>query len=292
MYPEEPMNQNMKLGIVALTSVLLLASCGGSTTPPVTPPATVTVGSVGVQNPNGYTVVITNSTGAVIPSSSYNNLTPGTYTVTYSKTGFVSQTQTFTVTAGQSVALVAPTLAAVTQAPVSGAFYVDANGKIVTITKEDLDNAGSRFVFYAWMENETAGIDPALLGSGNALVAPTAGEQDEVAPLNTQNVAAGYVGYKTADGKVYPVVGANVRWDILEQSGSVRFSAADEGGQPSGAPITGQDINDNALSANTYTNSATGTNVRYPSSVQYPLYNVTGVNTPDTNGYTWTTILP
>lgn len=283
------MNQNMKLGIVALTSVLLLASCGGGTTT-VTPPATSTVGSVGLQNPNGYTVVITNAAGTVVPSSSYNSLTPGTYTVTYSKTGFVSQTQTFTVTAGQSVSLVAPTLAAVSQTPASGAFYIDASGKVITITKEDLDNAGTRFVFYAWMENETAGIDPALLGSGNTLVGPTDGEQAEVAPLNSQNVAAGYVGYKAADGKVYPIVGANVRWDILEQTGSVRFAAADDGGQPSGAPITGQDINDNALSANTYTNSATGTNVRYPSSVQYPLYNVTGVNTPDTNGYTWTAL--
>ncbi|WP_407569489.1 hypothetical protein [Deinococcus altitudinis] len=277
---------NGKIGILALTGVLLLAACGSnSTTPPVTP----TVGAVTVPSVAGYTTVIKDASGNTVPSSSYNNLTPGTYTVTYSQPGFVSQSQTFTVSAGQSVVLVAPTLVAVPVASTSGAFYLDAAGKQIAITQDDLNNAGTRFVFYAWLQDQTAGIDPTKVGTATDPGAPAANELQEIAPLNTQNVAAGYVGYKAADGTVRPIVGANVRWDILAQTNNVRFSAADDGGAPSGA-VARQDINDNALSANTYTNSATGTNVRFPSSAEYPLYNVTGVNTPDTNGFTWTAL--
>ncbi|GGR84246.1 DUF11 domain-containing protein [Deinococcus sedimenti] len=283
------MNNKMKVGIAALTSVLLLASCGGGSTTPTPTTPVVTTGSVNLPaNPNGYTLTIRDSSGNIIPSTGYSTLAPGTYTATYSKDGFQPNTQNFTIVSGGSSNLAYPTLAANT---VSGAYYMDASGKMIAITKDDLNNAGTRFVFYAWMENEAnAGLDPALVGTIGTPAAPTAGEQDEVAPLNSQNVAGGYVGFKAADGRIYPIVGANVRWDILEQTGNVRFSAADDGGQPSGAPITGQDINDNAMSANTYTNSSTGTNARFPSSTQYPLYNVTGVNTPDTNGFTWTTL--
>jgi uncharacterized repeat protein (TIGR01451 family) len=288
---------NGRIGILALTSVLLLAACGSSSTTPVTP-VTPTVGAVTVPSGAGYTAVITNASGNTVPSSGYNNLAPGTYTVTYSQPGFVSQSQTFTVSAGQSVVLVAPTLVAVPVNATSGAFYLDANGKQVAITQDDLNNAGTRFVFYSWLQDQTGGIDPNKVGGATDPGNPADTELKEVAPLNTQNVAAGYVGYKGTDGRVRPIVGANVRWDILEQTGSVRFSAADDGGAPSGAvpPVNGVpratplDINDNALSANTYTNSATGNNVRFPSSAEYPLYNVTGVNTPDTNGFTWTAL--
>ncbi|WP_407540787.1 hypothetical protein Q0M94_05155 [Deinococcus radiomollis] len=279
---------NGKIGILALTSVLLLAACGSNTT---TTPVAPTVGAVTVPSVAGYTIVIKDASGNVVPSSSYSNLTPGTYTVTYSQTGYVSQSQNFTVSAGQSVVLVAPTLVAIPVVATSGAFYLDANGKQVAITQDDLNNAGTRFVFYAWLQDQTAGIDPTKVGTATDPGAPAANELQEVAPLNTQNLAAGYVGYKGTDGTVRPIVGANVRWDILTENttGGVRFSAADDGGAPSGA-VPRQDINDNATSANTYTNSATGNNVRFPSSAEYPLYNVTGVNTPDTNGFTWTAL--
>ncbi|WP_161882936.1 beta strand repeat-containing protein [Deinococcus alpinitundrae] len=279
---------NGKIGILALTTVLLLAACGSNTTnTPVAP----TVGAITVSNASDYTVIIKDASGNTVPSSDYNKLAPGTYTVTYSQAGFVSQSQTFTVSAGQSVVLVAPTLVAVPVASSSGAFYLDAAGKQVAITQDDLNNVSTRFVFYAWLEDQTGGIDPTKVGTATNPGVPAANELQEVAPLNTQNVAAGYVGYKTADGTVRPIVGANVRWDILTEAttGSVRFSAADDGGAPSGA-ISRQDINDNATSANTYTNSATGSNARFPSSVEYPLYNVTGVNTPDTSGFTWTAL--
>ena len=299
---------NGKIGILALTGILLLAACGSDivatppvTTPPVTPPVTSTVGSVNVPNVPGYTIVIKDANGNTIPSSGYNNLTPGAYTVTYSAPGYISQNQNFTVSAGQSVVLVAPTLVPVATPPVtsvSGAYYLDSAGKQVAITKDDLNNAGTRFVFYAWLQDQTGGIDPTKVGTATDPGVPTNAELQEVAPLNTQNVAAGYVAYKAADGSIHPIIGANVRWDILAQTGNVRFSAADDGGAPSGAvaPVTPPplatplDINDNALSANTYTNSVIGNNVRFPSSAEYPLYNVTGVNTPDTNGFTWTAL--
>ncbi len=52
------MKNQMKLGIAALTSVLLLASCGGGTTPTPTTPV-VTTGSVNLPaNPNGYTQIL------------------------------------------------------------------------------------------------------------------------------------------------------------------------------------------------------------------------------------------
>ena len=279
---------NGKVGILALTGILLLAACGSNnvTTPPVTP----TVGAVTVPSVAGYTIVIKDANGKTVPSSSYNNLAPGTYTVTYSQPGYVSQSQTFTVSAGQSVVLVAPTLVAVTSPGASSsAYYLDGDGKQIAVTQDDLNNAGTRFVFYAWLQDQTGGIDVTKVGTATDPANPAANELQEVAPLNTQNVAAGYVGYRSADGVVRPIVGANVRWDILAQTNNVRFSAADDGGAPSGA-VTRQDINDNALSANTYTNSATGSNVRFPSSAEYPLYNVTGINTPDTNGFTWTAL--
>jgi len=279
-------SMNLRLSILSLTSVLLLASCGGGST---TTPVSSTVGSVSVPTGAGYTTVITDASGTVVPASGYTNLQPGTYTVTYSQPGYVSQTSTFTVAAGQNTVLAAPTLQKVPVSTVSGAYYLDGKGNQVAITKADLDNAGTRFVFYAWMQDQAGGIDVSKLGGQTDPGAPTAAEMAEVAPLNTQNLLAGYVAYKAQDGTLHQVVGANVRWDILQQTGNVRFSAADDGGAPSGA-VGRQDINDNALSANTYTNSALGNNASFPSSPEFPLYNQTGVNTPYTTGFTWTAL--
>ncbi|MFC5846948.1 beta strand repeat-containing protein [Deinococcus petrolearius] len=286
---------NRNFGFLALTGILTLAACGQNTTPTcangqtlvngvcTTPGATT--GVLNIQNPNGYAVTVTNAAGTTVPSSGFGALTPGSYTVTFSRDGYVSQTTGFSITAGNTTTVVAPTLVAA--ATNVGAYYINANGNRVDITAADTANAGSKFVFYSWLEDETGGVTPANLATG---AAATTGEQAEVAPLNTQNIAASYVGYRAADGNVYPVVGANVRWDITEQTGSVRFSAADDGTQASGAPISGQDINDNGLNANTYTNAAAGTNVRFPSSATYPTYNLTGINTPDTNGFSWTAL--
>lgn len=287
---------NRNLGFLALTGVLTLAACGQNATPTCATGQTLvngvcttpgaTTGVLNVQNPNGYTVAVTNSAGTAVPSSSFGSLTPGNYTITFSRDGFASQTTSFSITAGNTTTVVAPTLVAANTAV--GAYYINASGARVAITAADTANAGTRFVFYSWLKDDSgSGVTPANLATG---AAPTASEKTEVAPLNTQNLAGAYVGYRTSDGTVFPVVGANVRWDITEQTGSVRFSAADDGTQASGAPISGQDINDNALNANTYTNAAAGTNVRFPSSATYPTYNLTGINTPDTNGFSWTAL--
>lgn len=271
-----------RIGMLALTGMLALASCGtqapsGTTKPPVN----ATTVSVTFANPNGYTIVVKDSSGNTV--SNLAQVAPGSYTVTFSKAGYKTVTRTYTFVEGQNYNLEVPTLEAM-----SGAFYLNGQGQMVEITQADLNSAGSKFVFYAWLENETAGINPTAAAGTNP-GQPTSGEQDEVAPVNTQNLAAGWVGYKAADGKVYPVVGASVRWDILEQTGSVRFSAADDGGNSGG--VTPQYISDNALTAETFTNRAgNANNVRFPSSLQYPLYNLTGVGTPDTDGFTWTAL--
>lgn len=179
-----------------------------------------------------------------------------------------------------------------------GAYYVNAAGERVTITQDMLQNAGSNFVFYAWMENEAGGINPANVGTAGDPGTPTEEERIEYAPIQNQNLLAGYVGYRDASGAVFPVVGANVRWDIREDAAwendgyrglAMQFSAADDGGQPSGS-IRPADINDRAKSASTWTNSATGFNERFPSSPSNPFYNRSGVTTPDRDGFTWTTL--
>lgn len=171
----------------------------------------------------------------------------------------------------------------------TGAYYINAEGQTVQITQDMLQNAAQNFVFYAWLENEANGVNPLDLGAG---AVPTAGEREEVAPLKSQNLTGAYVGYRAPDGKIYPVVGAGVRWDINEDKSqtAVRFATADDGAVASGA-IRPTDVNDNAMSATTFTNSATNSqNARFPTSTDYPLNNVTGVNTPDTNGFTWTAL--
>lgn len=144
---------NKKTGLLALTGALTLAACG-PTTPPtvcsadqvlennqcVTKPVTTTVGSVTVQNPNGYTVVIKDAAGNVIPASQYGNLKPGTYTIIYSKDGYVTQTLSFTVVAGQPVTVTAPVLVAV-GTPTSDAkisITTPSNGAVVTAEQVSL----------------------------------------------------------------------------------------------------------------------------------------------------------
>ncbi|GEM48768.1 PEGA domain-containing protein [Deinococcus cellulosilyticus] len=272
-----------RIGILALTGMLALASCGSQTSNVTQPPVNATTVSVAFANPNGYTIVVKDSSGNTVTNLA--QVAPGTYTVTFSKPGFKTQTRTYTFVEGQNYNLEVPTLEAMT-----GAFYINGQGQMVEITQADLNNAGSRFVFAAWLRDlPGVGVDPSKAATFGDIGTPRSAEQTETAPLNTQNLAAAWVGYRAADGKVYPVVGASVRWDILEQTGSVRFSAADDGGNSGG--VTPQYISDNALSAETFTNRAGNpNNARFPSSIRYPLYNITGINTPDTDGFTWTAL--
>ncbi|MDL2343611.1 hypothetical protein QOL99_05535 [Deinococcus sp. MIMF12] len=237
---------NSKLGLLALSSVLFLASCGGNT--PVQPGPGTGTGTGNTPAPKPGTV--TKTPGAVQP-------------------------------------LAAPT----------SAYYVRADGTQVALTQADIDNAGNRFVFYAWLENEANTAIPAeriAAGQNFAFTdltpAQTVDERTEVAPIASQNVMAGYVGYRASDGNVYPVVGAQVRWDIYRpEETDVRFATADDGGAPTGAakPL---DVNDNATSAFTYTNDADMRNAAFPNSRNFPQYNVTGVNSPNVDGFTWAAV--
>ncbi|WP_291425565.1 hypothetical protein [Deinococcus sp.] len=296
---------NKNLALLSLTGILTLASCSQNNTTPtcttnqtlengvcVTKPVTVTKGAVSISNPNGYTVVVKDSTGAIVPATSLNDLAPGNYTASFSKDGYVSQNVPFTVNAGATTPLVAPTLAAVITTTPNTYYYIDSKGVQQPIPAVDTlaTNVGSKFVFSAWLQDQTGGVNPGnLAASAKAL----ATEQTEVAPLNTQNIAAAFVGYKAVDGNVYPVVGAGVRWDIVQATSQtkVRFATADDGSMASGA-LRPQDINDQAMNANTWTNRATATsvNVPFPSSPDYPTNNVTGVTTPNTDGFTWTAL--
>ena len=281
---------------LALTGVLTLAACSQNNTPAATPQCstgqtlvggvcTATTGALVISNPNGYTVTVTNSAGQTVPAASYAALAPGTYTVAFSREGYTTQTAPATITAGQTTTVVAPTLVMGTRT----AYYVNGSG---ALTPVPANAPATAFRFVAWAQNLDGGVN---VTNTNNMVGvngtPTAAEQAEVAPLNRQNVLGAYMSYTPDGTNFFPVVGADVRWDITEQTGSVRFSAADDGPLDSGA-VRPQDINANGLSALTWTNRAAGAmNTPYPSaSTAYPLYNLTGVGTPDTNGYTWATL--
>ena len=164
------------------------------------------------------------------------------------------------------------------------AVYTDVDGNLAEIADGDLQ--ANRFVFYAWLEDLEGGFSLA-----NAATAPSDEEKTEFAPSRTQNLVAAFVGYRDDDGNVLPVAGAQVRWEIDEQwddaIGSTFFGAADAVGQAGvagGLGITGSQ-------AVTLTNNANVFNrARFPVATDFPLYNATGLTSPDTGGVTWVTL--
>ncbi|WP_034385461.1 phage tail tube protein [Deinococcus sp. YIM 77859] len=326
---------NKNIALLALTGVLTLASCSGGpnvTTPPETQNP-VTTGSLTIVKPDTVTAVVRNSAGTDVAPSSYSALAPGNYTVTFSREGYVSQTANFTIVAGQNTQVTAPNLTQnPSTTPSRGVYYIGANGALTAIPAADLEalrnGDASRFVFNAWLEDEAGGV---TVSDANAISGtPSAGEQIEVAPDRTQNLAVAYVGYRAADGNVYPVAGATVRWNITgapdyaelfedvdegdeltpEQQaalaaflagseGAVIFGAADDGGNDTGftggitPPSVAQplSISANAKQADTITNYVGGSNLPFPASNNtYPLNNATGVTSANVNGLTWTTL--
>lgn len=170
--------------------------------------------------------------------------------------------------------------------PGVAAIYLDAEGNIVEIADRDLRQG--RFVFYAWLRNIDQGIDiTRTVTPGEPLLE----ERTEFAPSYTQNLMVGWVGYVSDDGEVYPVAGAEVRWVIDRQweeaIGSVHFGAADAAASVPGLDWFG--IWDNQ--AVTLTNNGGLANqARFPIASDFPLYNASGVTTPDTDGLTWVTL--
>ena len=164
------------------------------------------------------------------------------------------------------------------------AVYLDADGNLVELADEDMQ--ADRFVFYTWLENLEGGFD-----FDNAATAPTDDEKSEFAPSRTQNLVAAFVGYRADDDVIYPVAGAQVRWEIDEQwedaIGSTFFGAADAAGE-AGTP---GDLGITENQALTLTNNGNIFNrARFPIATDYPLYNATGLGSPDTGGVTWVTL--
>ena len=89
---------------------------------------------------------------------------------------------------------------------------------------------------------------------------------------------------------------AAVRWEIDRQfdgaRNSIQFGAADDGSNAPGAnpgAVIPRNITDDQ--ADTFTNNGNVRNPsRFPVSENSPLFNMTGVSTPDTNGFTWVTL--
>lgn len=245
----------MKSYALALTGLLALVACQqptGSTNPGQ---IQTQFGSINVvsnaSSTTGVTTVIRNSGGQVVGPNDTGSLLPGTYSISFSRDGYTGQQTTAAVTANQISTVTIPALV-INQTPnpsTRGVSYVGANGQLVSIDMNTVNP--DSFVFYSWLENNADGINPANLGA----VAPTAGEQDEVAPSRVQNVASAYVGFRGPGGVVFPVVGATVRWGVLDLTSSVRFGAADDGGNDTGfqGGITGQSISAGGLQADTIT---------------------------------------
>ncbi len=164
------------------------------------------------------------------------------------------------------------------------AIYADADGNLNEIADGDL--TAGRFVFYAWLEDLDGGFSLA-----NPATAPSDDEKTEFAPSRTQNLVAAFVGYRDDDGNILPVAGAQVRWEIDEQwddaIGSTFFGAADAVGQAGVAGGLGITANQ----AVTLTNNANLFNrARFPVAEDFPLYNATGLTSPDVGGVTWVTL--
>lgn len=304
---------NKNLGLLALTGVLTLASCGGGPTTPVTctngqvlqngvcvtPTTPVTTGSLTIVKPDAVTAVVRDSSGNTVAASSYSALAPGNYSVVFSREGYTSQTANFTIVAGQNTQVTAPNLVQTpTTTPAKGVYYVDGSGNLVAVPAADLNNP-DKFVFNAWLQDIANG---GIAAGSNAITGtPTDAERRETAPSRTQNLAGAFVGYRAANGTVYPVAGATVRWTITgraDTSGNptpVIFGGADDGSNDTnfGGGITPASISAGSKQADTITNSATLANTPFPSASTdrpYPLYNLTGATSPNINGFTWTTL--
>lgn len=181
---------------------------------PVT--ANQTTGTLIVVKSDAVKVEIKDKDGKVVEvaNPSLVSLPQGAYTARFSQDGYVPQTVSFGIAAGQTTVLTAPTLAAGKGDVVSQAYYVK-NGERVAIPA---DATASQFNFSAWLEDRVAerghgaGIEPAKFAAGRQYVEGV--ELTERAPYGTQNVAGAYMQFNDGTGW-YPVVGAEVRWDLL-----------------------------------------------------------------------------
>lgn len=255
------------------------------------PMSSAEVGALNVSvNPASAVTVVTgpdNYTETFTGNQLLADLAPGQYLAESSAAAFFDDFSEINVVAGQTsqISINLEPMSIISEAP--RAVYRDDRGNLIPI---DTVNANSgNFIFYAWLEDEAEGIIPDNLDSpitdpGQPLLE----EQDESAPSYTQNLATSWVGYEDAAGNVYPVIGADVRWEIdqwwTERVNSMQFGASDDNGIASGYGIFDDQ-------ADTRTNNARLAAERFPFvETEFPLYNVTGIGTPFIDGLTWVTL--
>lgn len=251
-----------------------------------------TLGDLNIQvNPAAATVVVT---GPSAFSQTFTgnqlliDLEPGQYTVSATAPAYVGESATINVVAGHTsnLTIFLRATAIITEAP--RVTYRDGNGNIIPISRADMDSGN--FVFYAWLEDEPLGLNPANLGTIPVTDPgmPLLSEQRETAPSLTQNLACSWVGFVDSTGVVRPVIGADVRWEI-DQTWSLRVNSMQFGTSDDNRIAYGYGINDDQ--ADTRTNNGRLAAERFPSSAGgYPLYNLTGINTPFIDGLTWVTL--
>ena len=251
-----------------------------------------TVGSLNVNvNPAAATVIVTGPTGyseTFIGNQFLTGLAPGQYSAFASAPGFGSSSSAVNVVVGltSSLSITLQPVPFVVEAP--RAVYRDGSGHLIPIDATSLQSG--KFVFYAWLQDRPLGIDTAkLVATTNSDPgAPLLTEQDESAPSYTQNLAAGWVGYTDSAGVVHPVIGADVRWEIDPwwegRVNSTQFGTSDDNRQALGYGVFDDQ-------ADTRTNNAALSNSGFPLvASQFPLYNVSGVNSPYVDGFTWVTL--
>jgi hypothetical protein len=266
----------------------LLSACSDDDNGTSTP----TTGSLNVNvNPASAAVVVTGPSSysqSFTGNQFLGSLTPGSYTASASAPGFVDASSSINVVAGQtsSISLILQPTSAISEAP--RAVYRDGNGNLVALDSSSLQSG--QFVFYGWLQDLPLGIVPADLTSaaGTDPGKPLVFEQRESAPSFTQNLGVAWVGFMDAAGDVWPVIGADVRWEI-DQLWSGRINSMQFGTSDDNRIALGYGVFDDQ--ADTRTNNAHLANERFPLiATEFPLYNLSGVGAPFVDGFTWVTL--
>lgn len=184
---------------------------------------TLTTASGTVVTAGSLNVSVTPASAAVMvagPDSFARNFTgnqlltdldPGQYAVEASATGYYGNSGTINVEVGESssITFILQPTPIVIESP--RAVYRDGQGNLVVLDNDTLHEG--QIVFYAWLDDETEGIDPGVLGAASDQdpCAPLLSEQDESGPSFSQNLGAAWVGFVESPGVVRPIIGADVR---------------------------------------------------------------------------------
>ena len=262
----------------------------GTTTIYRNTPATTGALNVNV-NPASATVVVTGPGGftqTFTGNQMLPDLAPGQYMADATAPAFSGDSGEINVVAGQTsiLSLLLKPTTIISEAP--RAVYRNAQGNLIPLDINNVDSG--HFVFYAWLEDAPLGIlttnlAPAFVDDpGQPLLA----EQMETAPSLTQNLACSWVGFVDAAGDTWPVIGADVRWEIdqwwIGRVNSMQFGTSDDN-----RIALEYGVSDDQ--ADTRTNNGRLDAERFPFAVaEYPLYNRSGIATPFTDGFTWVTL--